>query len=141
MFDITLLAVCGGLYVVPLYAYMQAKSDPAYRARTIACNNIINALFMAGSAIIAMLLFAINFSIIQIFLLIAIVNVFVALYICKLLPEALLQSFAKWLLQSLYRVKLTGMEHYYQAGENMIIIVNHTSMIDVVLISAFLPHY
>ena len=44
------IAICGGFFVVPLYAIIQSRSDEASRARIIAANNIINALFMAGAA-------------------------------------------------------------------------------------------
>jgi hypothetical protein len=48
--DLTLLAVCGGVYSVPLYALIQEAALPAQRSRMIAANNIMNALFMvAGS--------------------------------------------------------------------------------------------
>ena len=51
--DLLLLAVCGGLYSVPLYAIVQEQSEPSHRARTIAANNIVNAVMMvlgAGSS-------------------------------------------------------------------------------------------
>jgi acyl-[acyl-carrier-protein]-phospholipid O-acyltransferase/long-chain-fatty-acid--[acyl-carrier-protein] ligase len=48
--DLTLLAACGGVFSVPLYAIVQAASAPEQRSRMIAANNIMNALFMvAGS--------------------------------------------------------------------------------------------
>jgi acyl-[acyl-carrier-protein]-phospholipid O-acyltransferase/long-chain-fatty-acid--[acyl-carrier-protein] ligase len=49
--DLTLLAVCGGIFSVPLYAIIQEAAVPSQRSRMIAANNIMNALFMvAGSA-------------------------------------------------------------------------------------------
>jgi MFS family permease len=51
LLDLTLLAVCGGVFSVPLYAIIQEAAAPAQRSRMIAANNIMNALFMvAGSA-------------------------------------------------------------------------------------------
>jgi acyl-[acyl-carrier-protein]-phospholipid O-acyltransferase/long-chain-fatty-acid--[acyl-carrier-protein] ligase len=51
LLDLTLLAVCGGIFSVPLYAVIQEVAAPAQRSRMIAANNIMNALFMvAGSA-------------------------------------------------------------------------------------------
>jgi acyl-[acyl-carrier-protein]-phospholipid O-acyltransferase / long-chain-fatty-acid--[acyl-carrier-protein] ligase len=51
LLDLTLLAMCGGVYSVPLYAIIQEAAAPAQRSRMIAANNIMNALFMvAGSA-------------------------------------------------------------------------------------------
>ncbi len=51
--DLFLLAVCGGIYSVPLYALTQERSDPALRSRVIAANNVMNALFMVAGAVIA----------------------------------------------------------------------------------------
>lgn len=137
--DMFLLAMFSGIYTVPLYTIMQARSAPESRARTIACNNILNALFMVISAVGTMLLFTLQFTVIQVFLLLGILNIVVAFYICKLLPHALVQSFVKWLLQALYKVKVVGMDNYKAAGERTIIIANHTSFLDVALLIAFLP--
>ena len=50
LFDISLLGICGSLYIVPLYALIQDRADEKQRSRVIAYNNIANALFMVGSA-------------------------------------------------------------------------------------------
>jgi hypothetical protein len=44
--------VFGGFFIVPLYA-MQSRSAAAHRARVIAANNIMNALFMVAGALAA----------------------------------------------------------------------------------------
>ncbi|WP_111979714.1 MFS transporter [Algibacillus agarilyticus] len=59
MLDILAIGLFGGLYIVPLYAYIQKNAQPALRARMFAANNIMNALFMVGSAIIAIIVLAI----------------------------------------------------------------------------------
>lgn len=59
MLDVILLGMSGGFYIVPLYAYMQAQSPETHRARIIAANNILNALFMVVSAIIAIVVLSI----------------------------------------------------------------------------------
>jgi acyl-[acyl-carrier-protein]-phospholipid O-acyltransferase/long-chain-fatty-acid--[acyl-carrier-protein] ligase len=82
--DLFLLSVSAGIYIVPLYAIMQHKSDPSYRARIVAANNIMNALFMVSSAILIIALLTLSFSIPQIFLTIALANLILALYIFKL---------------------------------------------------------
>ena len=47
-------AACGGVYSVPLYATLQQRAEPAERARIVAANNVMNALFMVlGAAVIA----------------------------------------------------------------------------------------
>jgi acyl-[acyl-carrier-protein]-phospholipid O-acyltransferase/long-chain-fatty-acid--[acyl-carrier-protein] ligase len=47
--DLAGLAVAGGLFIVPAFAAVQAWSDVAYRARTIAAVNVLNAAFMTGA--------------------------------------------------------------------------------------------
>lgn len=84
LIDLLGIAVCGGLYIVPLYAIMQHDSDPNSRARTIACNNIVNALFMVLAAIATMLMLKAEFSVPQVFLTVGVVNALVAVKIMRL---------------------------------------------------------
>lgn len=137
--DLLLLSSCGGIYIVPLYTMLQHLSDPAYRSRAIAANNIINALFMVMASVITSALLYLHLSITQIFFVLAVANLFVAIYICNLLPEELVKSFLIWLLKSCYRVEVKGLANYYQAGERVLLISNHTSYLDAVLLAAFLP--
>jgi hypothetical protein len=51
--DLALLSLFAGLYSVPMYALIQMRSQPTHRARIIAANNILNALFMIASSLIA----------------------------------------------------------------------------------------
>jgi MFS family permease len=53
--DILLLGVCGGLYVVPLYVHLQRRAGSDSRARVIAFNNLLNALFMVAASLLGML--------------------------------------------------------------------------------------
>ncbi len=139
LFDLTAISVCGGLYTVPLYAILQNDSDPATRSRTIAANNIMNALFMVVGAIIATLMLAADWTIPQIFLSLAIANGFVALYITRLLPYDSLKLFLSTLLKILYRVEIKGMENYAKAGPRAVIVVNHVSFLDPPLLASFMP--
>ena len=51
MADLALLSLFAGLYSVPMYALIQLRSEPSHRARIIAANNILNALFMIASSV------------------------------------------------------------------------------------------
>lgn len=137
--DLLLLAICGGIYIVPLYAILQHASEPAHRARAVAANNIINALFMVAAACITSIMLYLNFTVTHVFLMIAIANFFVAIYICNLLPEELVKSFLIWLFNICYRVEVRGLNHYYQAGSRVLMIPNHTSFLDAALLAAYLP--
>ncbi|WP_168461754.1 MULTISPECIES: MFS transporter [unclassified Acinetobacter] len=59
MLAVTLLGVSGGFYIVPLYAMMQAYSPRSHRARVVAANNILNAIFMVSSAVFSILILSV----------------------------------------------------------------------------------
>ncbi|MDF9827669.1 acyl-[acyl-carrier-protein]-phospholipid O-acyltransferase/long-chain-fatty-acid--[acyl-carrier-protein] ligase [Ereboglobus sp. PH5-10] len=137
--DLLGVAVCGGIFSVPLYALMQLWSPPAYRSRIIAANNVINAFFMAVVAIVCGVLFKLGASASLLILLLAIVNAVIAIYIIALVPEAVLHTFLRWLLKACFKVEVRGLEHFDEAGKRRVIIANHTSFLDSVLLTAFLP--
>jgi acyl-[acyl-carrier-protein]-phospholipid O-acyltransferase/long-chain-fatty-acid--[acyl-carrier-protein] ligase len=73
------IAICSGIYIVPLYTLLQTQSEPTHRARVIATNNIFNALFMVLSSIASMLLLGLGLSVLHLFLLLGIANAVVAI--------------------------------------------------------------
>lgn len=93
--DIALLGAFGGFYIVPLYVLIQTLAAPAYRSRIIAANNIMNALFMVVSALFSIALFKAGCSISQLFLMTAIINLFIMLYLCLRQPNYY-TSFKAW---------------------------------------------
>lgn len=139
LFDVFMIAFCGGIYIVPLYAILQHRSQETHKARVIASNNIMNALFMSAAAVVVMIMLQMNFTIPQIFLTIALINVIVIIQSCRLLPGALVKSILRMFLQFLYKVEVKGLENYDAAGERVIVVPNHTSFLDGVLLAAFLP--
>ncbi len=94
--DIVLIGLSGGLYIVPLYALIQSRSAPDHRSRVIAGNNVLNALFMVLSAVLAIALLGVGVTIPQLFLIVALLNVLIAAGIYAAVPEFLLR-FAAWL--------------------------------------------
>ena len=82
--DLFMIAVASGVYIVPLYTIMQHDSPPEHRARIIAANNVVNAIYMVVSAIVTVGLFEAGFSIPDIFLLMSVLNAGVALYIRRI---------------------------------------------------------
>ena len=138
MADLALLSLFAGLYSVPMYALIQLRSLPTHRARTIAANNILNALFMIASSVIAGALLASGFTIPQIFLFTGIANAVVAFYIFMLVPEYLLRFVAWMLSHCVYRFKITGDQHIPVTGP-AILACNHVSFVDAVLLMAASP--
>jgi acyl-[acyl-carrier-protein]-phospholipid O-acyltransferase/long-chain-fatty-acid--[acyl-carrier-protein] ligase len=136
------LAAAGGVFTVPLYAIMQARSDESHRARIIAVNNIVNALFMVVSSLFTLAMFAYGYKVTDIFLASAIVSMIVAIYICRLLPQPVAKAIFRILLRLLYRVKVRGIENLTPVeGKGAVLVVNHTSLIDGILLAAFLPEF
>lgn len=136
--DLTLLSLFAGLYSVPMYALIQMRSQPTHRARIIAANNILNALFMIASALIAGALLGAGFTIPQMFLLVGLANAVVAFYIFMLVPEYLLRFVAWVASRCVYRFKVTGDAHIPTDGA-AVIVCNHVSFVDAVLLMAASP--
>jgi len=147
LIDLFLLAVVGGLYVVPLFAVMQYFSSPAYRSRVIAANNFMNAVFMAGSTVILSLLFYMGFSIPAVILIVSMLNLVVAYHIYQYIPETrvapvkLLQAIAKIIFFFMYDVEVRGMSNYRKAGKRTVIVANHLSYIEPALLASYLPEH
>ncbi len=132
--DLLMIGVFSGFYIVPLYALVQQRTHPGHRSRVIAGNNIINALFMVISAIFAMLLLGrAGFTIPGLFLVTAVLNLIVAIYIFTLVPEFLMRFLVWMLIHSIYRVKVTGMENIPAQGA-VILASNHVSFVDPLII-------
>jgi acyl-[acyl-carrier-protein]-phospholipid O-acyltransferase/long-chain-fatty-acid--[acyl-carrier-protein] ligase len=91
LFDFFMLAIAGGLYIVPLYAQVQHEGAPSHLARLIAACNVLNSVFMVASAIGTILMLSLGFTIPEIFLTVSLANLAVAAYICRLLPDALIR--------------------------------------------------
>ena len=138
MADLALLSLFAGLYSVPMYALIQLRSQPTHRARIIAANNILNALFMIVSAILAGALLKADFSIPQIFLFTGLANAVVAFYIFMLVPEYLLRFVALVISRCVYRFKVAGNENIPTQGA-AVLTCNHVSFIDPVLLMAASP--
>ena len=138
LIDLALLSLFAGIYSVPMYALIQMRSQPTHRARIIAANNILNALFMIGSSVLAGALLAAGFSIPELFLLVGLANAVVAFYIFMLVPEYLLR-FVAWLLSRfVYRFKVTGDVNIPTDGA-AVLVCNHVSFVDAVLLMAASP--
>jgi 1-acyl-sn-glycerol-3-phosphate acyltransferase len=121
-----------------MYALIQLRAQPTHRARIIAANNMLNALFMIASAILAGALLKAGFSIPQLFLVTGLLNALVALYIFLLVPEYLLRFMAFIVSRLLYRFRVDGDEHIPEQGPALLV-CNHVSYVDPVLLMAASP--
>lgn len=135
MMDIALVSAFGGLFVVPLQALIQQRSDDKNRAQIIAANNVLNALFMVASAALGIVFLALlELSIGDYFLVLALMNLAVAAYVYAQVPEFVLR-FCIWILShTMYRVSHKGLENIPEEGP-AVLVCNHVSYVDALLIA------
>lgn len=136
--DVVLIGVFGGLFIVPLFALIQTRCDPKHVSRTIAGMNILNALFMVAAAGVAILLLGQGFTIPQMFLVTALLNALVALYIFSLVPEFLMRFLAWLLIHTIHRVKTVDVDRIPDEGP-AVLVCNHVSYVDALVIGAASP--
>jgi 1-acyl-sn-glycerol-3-phosphate acyltransferase len=138
LFDLFALSLAAGLYSVPMYALIQLRAPASHRARNIAANKILNAIFMIASSVIVGALLSMGLTIPQVFGLTALANALVAAYIFLLVPEYLLRFVAFIASRCIYRFRVRGEEHIPTEGA-AIIACNHVSFVDAVLLMAASP--
>ncbi|MBV9555902.1 MAG: hypothetical protein JO254_02375 [Pseudolabrys sp.] len=85
--DLGGLALGGGLFIVPAFAAVQAWSDSAHRARTVAAVNVLNAAFMTGATIMTAIAQKAGATIPQLFLMIGVLGVAVAFAVWRTMPR------------------------------------------------------
>ncbi len=135
LIDLLGIGIFGGLFIVPLYAYIQKYAKPERRAQIIAANNIMNALFMVGSAVAGIVLLGVfELTIPQFFLVMAIMNLVIAAYVYSQVTEFALR-FVIWMLShTMYRVKHKGLDVIPDEGA-AVLVCNHVSYVDALLIA------
>jgi 1-acyl-sn-glycerol-3-phosphate acyltransferase len=138
LFDCVMIGLFGGLYIVPLFAVIQTRCDRRHLSRTIAGMNIMNALFMVVAALVAMTLLSFGFTIPQIFLVTAILNAIVALYIFTVVPEYLVRFVAWIVIHTIHRVHTVNRDRIPDEGA-AVLVCNHVSYVDAIVIMAASP--
>jgi len=138
IFDLLMIGIFSGFYIVPLYALVQQRTTPSHRSRVIAGNNILNSMFMVVSAIIAMVLLGkAGFSIPQLFLFTAILNLVVAIYIFSLVPEFMMRFLVWILIHTIYKVEVKGIHNIPEEGAALVA-ANHVSFVDPLIIGGII---
>lgn len=132
-------SVFGGLFVVPLYAIVQNRSAPESRARIIAANNVMNALFVAGSTGVSGLMLWLGYSVTDVILATALLNAVATAVVFRLIPDQAAKTAIRAILKLLYRVEVEGLDRYSAAGDRAIVVGNHVSFLDAAILAAYLP--
>ncbi|MBP3142318.1 MFS transporter [Aliivibrio fischeri] len=133
------LGVSGGIFIVPLYTLIQKRPQAKHRSQIIAANNIYNAIFMVTSAILGIIcLSVIELSIPQFFLLLAILNSIVTLFLFFRVPIFIIR-FVLWVLTHTgYRVSHQHLHHIPDEG-GALLVCNHITYMDAFIISGACP--
>ena len=132
--DLAMIGAFGGFYSVPLYALIQKRSKRQHLSRIIAANNIINSFLMVGAAVMSMVLLNSGVSIPELFLIVAVLNAVVAVYIFSLLPEFLMRFLAWIIISVVYRLKPSGLDNIPVKGP-AIVVCNHVSYFDPIILA------
>ena len=147
MFDIVMLGISGGIYIVPLYALVQQRSDEKKRSRIIAANNVLNALFMVAASLYGLFALSAGVSIPMLFLIMALMNAAIALFIFKQVPEFIMRLVIWLLVHSIYRVKKIDLDKIPDTGP-AVLVCNHASFVDALILAGsikrpirFVMHY
>ena len=134
VFDIFMIGVSGGLYIVPLYAMVQHRTETHERSRIIAALNILNAFFIVMASVVAIIMLGFfKLTITQFFLILAIMNAVVTLFIFLKVPEFLMRCFVWLLMNTIYRIKNIGIENIPREGAALVV-CNHVSFVDALLL-------
>lgn len=137
-FDLSMVALFGGLFSVPLYTLVQQRSPRGERSRVIAGNNIMNSVFMVLASGVLFLLSTLELGVVETFVVLSLMNAAVAVYIYGLLPEFLLRFLVWGLSKVVYRVRVSGREHLPREGA-CLLVANHVSFVDWMIIGAECP--
>ena len=144
---ILLLAISGGIFTVPLYTLLQGRSDPNSRARVVAANNVLNAVFMVGGSAALAMLSGLGVTTPQMILILAGANLLVAGYTYSVVPEFLFRLICWGLAHVVYRLEIRGRESIPKTGP-AVLVCNHVTFVDWLILSAatqrpirFVMHY
>jgi acyl-[acyl-carrier-protein]-phospholipid O-acyltransferase/long-chain-fatty-acid--[acyl-carrier-protein] ligase len=139
LFALVGIALSGGIFVVPLYAILQTRTAPEERSRIIAANNIVNAFVSVLLVLVCTGLVAAGTHIPGVIGAMGFATLSIALISCWLLPDTVFKAIVRGILVLLYRVEVHGRENMPQPGERAVVVVNHVSFLDGLLLAAFLP--
>jgi 1-acyl-sn-glycerol-3-phosphate acyltransferase len=133
--DLLGIGVFGGFYIVPLFAFVQHRSERKHLSRIIAANNILNALLMVASAITGIVLIGIlDITIPEFFAVLAVANLVVAAFIYTIVPEFMIRLMIWALTNIMYRMKKQGLDNIPDEGP-CLLVCNHVSFVDALLIA------
>jgi len=137
--DLAILAVAGGLMIVPSFASIQANCANQERARVIGAVNVLNAAFMALGGLAVAGLQSTGLPVAALLAGIGVIALASAAWIWRVVVENPLKDFISIIFRAFYRLETKGLENLLAAGDNPIIALNHVSFLDAAAILSVLP--
>jgi 1-acyl-sn-glycerol-3-phosphate acyltransferase len=138
--DLVGIGLFTGLFVVPLFALIQSRTPKSEMSRVFAALNIQNSGFIVLASLSALAVQRwLGWTIPQVFLALAVANALVAVWIFTIVPEFLMRFLSWVLVRSLYRLRLHGIERHVPDEGAALIVCNHVSYMDALILSASVP--
>lgn len=136
-----LLGFAGGLFVVPLAAYLQQKSGKQEKGRLIAANNFLNTVgLLLASGALWLFQTHLHSTPDQIVLVLGLFTLLATAYIASVVPEFLVRFILWMLTHSAYRIRLVGQEHVPFRGPALLV-SNHVSHLDGLLVGVSVQRF
>lgn len=138
---LTFSGIFGGLYIIPLNAFLQTESEEHEKGRVISTAGVMNGLALVMASLLYRL-FAVELHLqpAQIFTVMSIITFFVTVYIFTVIPQYLLR-FMGWLLtHSIYKITIINEEHVPANGAALLV-PNHVTFIDAFLVGATVQRF
>ena len=138
LFDILVLGGLSAFYIIPFYALLQMNAPFKYLGRIMAFSNMVNACAVLGGFLFVLCLRILGFELMTIVAILATANLFIALYMIRLMPLNSRRELFRKIFRVVFDAKIEGLENLAIAGPRALIVTNHMSYLDVLLISAFI---
>ena len=136
--DFAVMAVMGGVFVVPSFSAVQVWAPNAKRARIVGAVNILSSAFIFVGALTISGLQQVGLSVSGVFFLIGIFSILSAVWIYRTMPTSAFRDLLWLVFRAAFRIETTGLENIAKAGPNAIIALNHVSYLDAALALAIM---
>ena len=136
-----LIAVSGGLYIVPAFAAVQAWARTGYKARVVAAVNVLNAVYMVAAGAVLAAAQAVGIGMGEVLIALGLMTLVAAAWIMKIWSKEVVRDFGRLVFQTLFRLDVKGLENIPPAGSRTVIAPNHVSLLEAPMLHTILPDH
>jgi acyl-[acyl-carrier-protein]-phospholipid O-acyltransferase / long-chain-fatty-acid--[acyl-carrier-protein] ligase len=131
-----LLGICGGIFIVPLEAFLQQRAGEQSKGRVIAASNVLTfTAVVVGSGVLGLLSGPLRLRPDKVLLVMGLASFAATAYILTILPDFMVRLCLWLLTHTFYRIDLRNIENLPRRG-GALLVCNHVSFIDPFLIGA-----